>query len=256
MKKRLKLALIGHPVSHSLSPKLYERFSRDSDIVIDYELLDIPIESFAKAISDLKTSGKYHGFNVTAPYKNKIIDYIDDLSSDAQEINSVNTVICGGVQNWLGFSTDGAGFEHDITAKISNNVKNMSTLVIGYGSVVNTILPKLSENVTIATRRKDIKVNPKYEHINFSDLERANSFDLIIQATSCGHHSCSESMCLPSNIFHKDTFCYDLNYGQAHMWFRNSCNENLILSRCFDGFGMLEEQAYKAFCLWKDFYNS
>src|SRR5690625_1503973 len=96
-------ALIGYPIAHSLSPWIHEQFLKRTKLNGSYRLEEIePNDHFATRINELKASN-LDGFNVTVPYKEKIIDYVDELDEQAEKIGAVNTVV---VKNgkWIGYN--------------------------------------------------------------------------------------------------------------------------------------------------------
>ena len=87
----LKLCLIGKNIKNSRSPELYKTFAKKDGVDLSYELRDLDREDLSAFVEEVR-SGKFTGFNVTAPYKNEIIKYLDHISDDAKAVAAVNTV--------------------------------------------------------------------------------------------------------------------------------------------------------------------
>ena len=90
-KLKKKFAVLGHPISHSLSPKIHQYFASQFGIHLDYQRIDVESTNFKKTLSDLKQEG-YEGLNITLPLKNLAYEICDELSSKADQTKSVNTI--------------------------------------------------------------------------------------------------------------------------------------------------------------------
>ena len=115
-------ALLGSPVSHSISPLMHNESFRMLDLDYVYLCFDVTEDTLADAVSGLKTCG-IRGFNLTMPNKNKIVDLLDELSPAAKLIGAVNTVVHENGK-LIGYNTDGVGYMtavkdagHDIIGK-------------------------------------------------------------------------------------------------------------------------------------------
>ena len=86
-----KFAVIGHPISHSLSPKIHQYFANQFGIHLDYQGIDVESKNFEKKLIDLKHEG-YKGLKITLPLKNLAYEICDELSSKAEQTKSVNTI--------------------------------------------------------------------------------------------------------------------------------------------------------------------
>ena len=108
-----RYAVIGHPVSHSLSPRIHAAFARQSGIALDYVAIDT--EDFATALQDFAIRGG-DGANVTLPYKQQAAAACSELTQRARRAGAVNTMVRSGTQ-WHGDNTDGAGLVRDLTGR-------------------------------------------------------------------------------------------------------------------------------------------
>ncbi len=104
---RLRAALIGHPVAHSLSPALHRAAGAACGIAVDYDLIDVPPGGVAAAVARLRGAG-LAGVNITAPHKAEAAACADRLTPAARAIGVVNTLVFGA--ELLGDNTDGPGF--------------------------------------------------------------------------------------------------------------------------------------------------
>ena len=146
--KKKSFAIIGDPITHSLSPILHNYWFNKYNIAADYSLLNIKekdIESVAKKIRNKELSG----VNITLPYKQKIIPFIDQLVNDAKSTNSVNTIFLDDANTLIGENTDVFGLQAAYLKEITD-VKNKKALIIGAGGV--------SSSVIFALQKSKIKV--------------------------------------------------------------------------------------------------
>ncbi len=104
-----KYLVIGNPIDHSLSPLLHNYWIKKNKIEAIYEKKLIIENEIEKIISLLK-SKKLNGINVTVPFKNKVVPFMDSLTEEANETQSVNTIYCKN-EKIIGHNTDIAGFE-------------------------------------------------------------------------------------------------------------------------------------------------
>lgn len=175
-----KYALLGYPLSHSYSPLIHNEMFKQKNINATYELLEIKEDKLEDAIESLK-NGTYKGFNVTIPYKVKIIDYVDELTDHAKSIGSVNTLYLrdGKV---VGDNTDYYGFIEEL--KYYNiNPKGMNVYILGTGGAslaVNKALIDMGANTIFVSRTK------KNNTITYSELNELSDIDMIVNTTPVG----------------------------------------------------------------------
>src|SRR5690625_1384000 len=119
----MKLGLIGYPIQHSLSPWIHNQFLKKSNLDGQYLIYEINTsKNFNEELKKLKDE-KLTGFNVTAPYKEIIIDYLDELDESVKQIGAVNTVLHKDGK-WIGYNTDGLGYVKALAAKFPEIMKN------------------------------------------------------------------------------------------------------------------------------------
>ena len=108
--KKVKFAIIGKPISHSLSPTLHNYWFKKYNIEAEYELLNIEENKVKDVIESVKEK-KIKGINVTLPYKRFVIPFLSKTVNDANETHSVNTVLLDDNSNLIGENTDVFGFQ-------------------------------------------------------------------------------------------------------------------------------------------------
>ena len=184
-----KYLVIGNPIEHSLSPLLHNFWIKNYNINAFYEKQLLEKKDIEKILSDMKVS-KIHGINVTVPFKNTVIPFLDQSSDTAQETQSVNTIFKR--QNKLiGDNTDVYGFSEAV--KLTNfNPVNKSALILGAGGVVPSVLLALKnmgvDQITLSNRTKEKAINLKknFPFLKVIDWGETIKSDLIINATSIG----------------------------------------------------------------------
>lgn len=147
--------LIGHPVKHSFSREWMQKRFIKTGLEADYQLIDLPdIKDFELLLH----KKKWHGFNVTIPYKQRIIKYLDELSDTVAEINAVNTIYISNQQKLIGYNTDVIGFRSSLLSHINSN-KDYKALILGNGGAsqaVQYVLHQLGMEYIIVTRENTL----------------------------------------------------------------------------------------------------
>ena len=128
-----KFLVIGNPIEHSLSPLLHNYWIKNNNIDAIYEKQKLNEEQLEQFILQVKDN-KIDGINVTVPFKKTVIPYLDELSSEAQSTQSVNTIYKKD-NKVVGHNTDIFGFKTSIE-KIGYNLNNKEVLILGAGGVV------------------------------------------------------------------------------------------------------------------------
>jgi len=249
-----KFAVLGHPISHSLSPKIHQYFASQFAIDLDYQRIDVESVNFEKTLIDLRQEG-YEGLNITLPLKNLAYEICDELSSKAQQTKSVNTI---SIKNdkLYGDTTDGLGLVTDLLTK-NVSLENKKILVIGAGGASNGIMFDLISQhpqTIFLTNRTISKSHEMAESwsllakdnavlLNVLSSKEVITFDLIINATSSSLGTVSAIF--PENL--KGHFWYDMMYGKQTPFLLKAKQSKAKFS---DGLGMLVEQAAAAFHIW------
>ena len=245
-----KYLVIGNPIEHSLSPNIHNYWFDKNKINATYEKKLITNNDLKIIILKLK-SEKIHGINVTVPFKQAIIPFIDELSPEAKKTNSVNTVYKKD-NKIVGHNTDIVGFELAIKEK-KYHLKDKKIFILGAGGVVSSIIVAMknlgSSKIILTNRTKE---NAEKIKENFSDIEVVNwgeipDFDMIINATSVGLKS-NEKLDLNLLKFGPDKFFYDVIYNPKETIFLKEAKE--FGNKTENGMMMFVYQAAAAFKLW------
>ena len=141
-----KYLVIGNPIEHSLSPKLHNYWLKENNIDAVYDKKKLDENELKNIISEVKEE-KINGINVTVPFKKAVIPFLDELSPEAKDTQSVNTIY---LQNGItiGHNTDIAGFE--LALKYSKyDVSNKDILILGAGGVAPSIIYAVKKNECI-----------------------------------------------------------------------------------------------------------
>ena len=244
-----KYIVIGNPINHSLSPKLHNHWFKENKIDAVYEKIKIDENDLKNMIAKCKEE-KINGINVTVPFKEKVIPYLDNLSVEAEQTQSVNTIVFkeGGL---IGHNTDIVGFEKGI--KASNfNMKDKKILILGAGGVVPSIVFALKKmnvlEISISNRTKQRAENLKNLFKNLKVLEwgKLSDFDVVINATSLGLNN--EKINLNFSRAGKNKLFYDVIYNPTETNFLKEGKE--LGNKTENGSKMFMYQASEAFKLW------
>ena len=222
--KKKKFAIIGSPVSHSLSPIMHNYWFKKYNIDAEYDLLDIDKSEIQNVIDKIKNK-EIKGINVTLPYKKSVISFLSKTINDANETHSVNTVMLDEKDNLIGENTDVFGFQAAYLKSIPNQEKkNKKVLVLGAGGVAPSIILALLKskihNIALSNRtyEKSLFLKKNFKNLNiikWNDFSKEiNKFDIIINATSLGLNSNDEFNSDFSN-FKKNMVYIDTIYNPA-----------------------------------------
>ena len=207
-----KFFVIGNPIDHSLSPKLQNHWLKENNINATYDKIKLEELEIKNFIQDIKEQ-KIAGCNVTVPFKKTVIPFLDKLSPEAEQTQSVNTIT---FDDLVGHNTDIAGFDTAIK-KLNFSLKGKKVLILGAGGVVPSIIFALKnmhvQEITISNRTKEKAENLKVLFNNLKILEWGNltDFHMIINATSLGLNNEKINLNF-SNLGHNKLF-YDVIYN-------------------------------------------
>jgi shikimate dehydrogenase len=252
-----RYAVIGHPVAHSLSPRIHAAFGRQTGIALEYTAMDASPELFDAILAEFAAEGGL-GANVTLPHKTRAASACTTLTERARRAGAVNTLIRTAT-GWEGDNTDGVGLVRDLTERHGLDLRARRTLLIGAGGAARGVAPSLLDagigDLYIVNRtpeRADAladalampgRVHPRY----LRDIGSLGTFDLIVNATSAARADGLPS--LPIALANPRTAAVDLSYGEVAIpflaWARAAGAHD-----CIDGLGMLVEQAAESFQRW------
>ena len=244
-----KYFVIGNPINHSLSPKLHNYWLKENNIDAIYDKKKIEEKNLQTIISEVKGK-KINGINVTVPFKKAVIPFLDKLSPEAEQTQSVNTIILSN-DNLVGHNTDILGFEKAIK-NLNFDMQGKKIFILGAGGVVPSIIFALNKmnvsKIIISNRTKEKAENLKSRFHNLEILEWGdiNDFDVIINATSLGLNK--ESINLDFSRFANNKLFYDVIYNPEETNFLKEGKK--LGNRTENGKFMFIYQAFEAFKLW------
>jgi len=259
-----KYLVIGNPVEHSLSPQLHNYWIKKNNIDAVYDKRQLNESDIKGIIAEVK-NGKINGLNVTVPFKKSVIPFLEKLSPEANETQSVNTIYKeneNGVDVVIGDNTDVGGFKQSLEY-INYNVKNKKVFILGAGGVAPSILKALEKlgaaKVYISNRTKEKAKNlESYYKIPLGletlDWGKSPDFDIIINATSLGLKN-NDKIELDYNkhkpkFFGKKKLFYDVIYNPGKTNFLLKGEE--LGNEPTNGKMMFICQAQLTFKIWHD----
>jgi len=243
------LGLIGYPLSHSFSKKYFaDKFQREGIKGWNYELFPIEDIDFFPTLVDEYPELK--GLNVTIPYKEKVVDYLDELDEAVHQIGAVNTIrIVDG--KLKGFNTDVYGFQRTLEKFLASSSFGESlnkAMVLGTGGAAKAVCYVLDQlNFEyLRVSRSDGKGDLTYKDMNGIHIDQ---YPLIINTTPLGMspniETCPE---IPYDSLTEKNFLYDLVYNPEKTLFLNRGTEKGAST--LNGYNMLVDQAEKAWEIW------
>lgn len=255
-----RYAVFGHPVAHSLSPRIHAAFARQTSIALEYTAIDATQDDFAAALEQFVASGG-RGANVTLPLKETAFALCTSLGERARIAAAVNTLVLRDGQ-WHGDNTDGAGLVRDLTDRQGLDLRGRRALLLGAGGAARGVAPALLDagvtDLIIVNRTPeradalaDVLGDPGRAYSRYWDtLRDEGDFELIVNATSAARgDGYAYEFDLPFSLSNRRTLAVDLNYGEAAIpflaWARAAECRDVV-----DGLGMLVEQAAESFALW------
>jgi len=239
--------LIGFPLSHSFSPAYFEgKFKRQGILDTQYRLF--PLNEIAYLRQLLEKEPGICGLNVTIPYKQSVIPYLDSLEYNAERLMAVNTIRILKDGSLRGYNTDYFGFLHSLLQhKNFFNWKGVNALVFGSGgssAAVCAVLADLEVNYLVVSR------SPQAAEISYQEANAMLSqCMLLVNCTPLGMYPDSGSF--PPIDYEKiklGSFAIDLVYNPAETMFMKLAAEKGAIVQ--NGLVMLEAQADKAWEIW------
>lgn len=247
--------LIGHPLAHSFSERFFATFFEMNGMPFKYENFDLPELTPESIYKVVMLNDKLRGFNVTAPYKEAIREYLDSCDELATRVGAVNTVKVlraddGRVTGLKGYNTDVAGF-----TKALNNLyhgrKPKGALIIGTGGASKAVAVALEDMdipyLFISRSRQGENIK-NYEDI---DSDMLKKYPLIVNATPLGTYP-DVKACppIPYELLGQRNACFDLVYNPEKTEFMRRAAEHGAAA--VNGLEMLFSQALESFEIWNE----
>jgi shikimate dehydrogenase len=259
MSRPSQFAVFGHPIAHSLSPRIHQAFAQQFGIALQYRAIDAAPSAFADAVRHFFNHEDGHGANVTLPHKQSAFELADEHSQAATRAGTANVLTRLPDGRLAAHNTDGAALVRDLTDRHQLDLRGHDALLLGAGGAARAVAWSLFEagvqTLTIVNRSPDAADaladaigEPARVHTRYwDDLGNIGSFDLLVNATSAG--TLGQALSLPFSLVGSRAVCYDLGYGASAFGFLAWARAASAL-HAHDGLGMLVEQAADAFQLW------
>jgi len=254
MKNKKKFLVIGNPIKHSLSPQLHKYWFGKNKINAEYKKLKIDQKQIKKILDKIRKK-QIEGINVTIPFKNSVIKYLDILEGDAKKTSSVNTIYLR-KQKLIGDNTDVYGFAFGILKKIKSKIKAAG--IIGAGGVTSSIILALIKKgvrkiyITNRTFSKLKVFKKKFRGIIFpvrwnEHLKVFREVQILINVSSLGMQG-QKDLKFDFSIFSKKINVVDIVYNPENTKFLRDARR--YGHKAFSGLDMFVYQAQKAFYIW------
>lgn len=242
--------LIGYPLSHSFSKGYFaKKFENEGITNCFYEAF--PLEKIDMLPQLIAANPNLVGLNVTIPYKEAVIPFLDELDESAAAIGAVNTIkIQDG--KLIGFNTDVYGFDQSLRPIIDSKYRSISTLkslVLGTGGAAKAVYHRLQKNgwnPTYVSRKRDENV------LTYSDIneEIIEEHQIIINTTPLGMSPNTDTCpAIPYSLLTEKHTLYDLVYNPTKTLFLEKGEEQGATIK--NGLEMLHLQAEKAWEVWQ-----
>jgi shikimate dehydrogenase len=261
-----KLAVIGDPIAHSLSPVLQNFLIRHFALPFTYEALHVRQADLPQMMQSRLAGrdGEFRGVNVTIPHKQAVLPFLDELDETAAAIGAVNTIVVDNGK-MIGYNTDAAGFQRSLEMA-GVTIAGKIVFVFGAGgaarAVVFALLQTGARTIYLCNRNAGRAEAMIFDFATRADngqlqclpwAERSlwlesNAVDLIINTTSVGMHVQSNVPILPPHIFSADMSAVDLVYNPLQTEFLQAAAT--AGAKTVNGLGMLIHQGVAALQLW------
>lgn len=237
--------LVGKTLQHSFSADFFSDYFVTENIVAKYQNFELAAIEDIQSVYDLKPAG----LNVTIPYKERVIPFLDELDPIAEKIGAVNTIVFDGDKK-IGYNTDAFGFKQAIKPFLNN--QHERALIFGTGGAakaVASVLKEIGVDVIFISR------DPlgKNKHFNYSEVnnQMLNACKLMVNCTPVGTFpNSADYLPLPYEGIGKDHLVIDLIYNPIKsMFLQKAENQGATI---MNGEGMLKAQAMKSWSLWNN----
>lgn len=243
--------LIGHPLGHSFSSSFFnDIFCRKG---MDAEYLNFDIEDISQIRNIIENQPNMAGLNVTIPYKESIIPYLDSLDDTARAVGAVNVIKIihdgDGHVKLKGYNSDVVGFSQAFCTLLASSKSPRNALVLGTGGASKAAAYALSH---AGLRVNRVSRNPGNNMLSYNDL-RAHGvmahYGVIVNATPLGTFPNVDTYPdIPYNLLTPSHLCFDLVYNPPLTAFLQRCAQQGCTIK--NGLEMLHMQALTAYKIW------
>ena len=261
------IALIGNPVSHSLSPIMQNAALQYLGLDLIYIAIPCKDEDLELVLNSLKKIN-CKGLNITIPHKEKVFDFCSDISPIANKLKAINTLKLNAEKEWSATNTDVEGFIYPLKTL---NIAKQQVMVLGSGGAAKSVIEGLINlnfsKISVVSRNKSsldalTKIFAKQIELNIllnTDNETQNLIedaDLIVNTTPVGMKTATQEMnILPYGEafwrpLHSKTIVYDLIYNPSPTPLLKLSAKKGCMT--IDGLQMLIAQGLKSLSFWTD----
>lgn len=239
--------LLGKNISYSFSRGYFtEKFKKENRINCEYTNFDIPkIEDFSAIIKDNKNT--ISGINVTIPYKEKVLKYLDEIDIEAAEIGAINTIKILKNNKLKGFNTDVYGFENSLKPFLKNYHKK--ALILGTGGASKAVayaFKKMNISYFFVSRNPENNTQISYQQLTEAIL---NSHHILVNCSPVGTFpNIEQSPDIPYQFLSEKHLLFDLIYNPSETAFLSEGKKRGATIK--NGYQMLELQAEKSWEIW------
>ena len=246
--KKDKYGLIGYPLKHSFSHAFFNAKFEKEGINAEYFKFEIP--NISHLINVIENNPELRGLNVTIPYKEQVMAYLDKIDPDTKQIGAVNVIKIdrsGGKPELTGHNSDLSGFQRSISPLIKEHHKK--ALILGTGGASKAVvqgLKNLGIEYRFVSRQKQQENTIHYSDLNKGIMEE---YTVIINASPVGTFpNIDESPDIPYQYLTEKHLLYDLVYNPTQTKFLKLGSESKAQTK--NGAEMLEIQAIVSWEIW------
>lgn len=240
--------LIGYPLKHSFSKAFFtEKFTKE---MIDAIYLNFEIENISLLTDIIESHPTLKGLNITLPYKEQVIPFLDEIDPRAQAIGAVNVIKVlreNGTVKLIGYNSDIIGFQLSISPLIDKNV-HTKALILGTGGASKAVFNGLK---TVGIEPVFVSRTPNAEQLSYLEIDQdiINNYKVIVNASPIGTFPNVENAPdIPYHLLSNDHLLYDLVYNPAETKFLQLGKQQG--AKIKNGAEMLELQARAAWEIW------
>ena len=248
-----RAAVIGSPVTHSLSPLLHNAAFNSLGMDWEYLALEITESELDEVLAQMR-SGNLGGLSVTMPFKTRVASLVDECTSTAEILSAVNCVVAY-EKGLIGHNTDGDGFLNGLIHEAQFDPKGKKVAVIGAGGAARAVIEALARSgaasIMVVNRtpaKAESAADLAGEVGAVGTLEDISGADLVVNATSIGMKDSQVDIPCSVDLLHSSQLVVDLIYHPLETRWISLAKQKGIDS--YNGVSMLLFQAAEAFTLW------
>ena len=239
-----KFGLVGKNISYSFSVGYFkDKFEKEN--LENYFYQNFDIQSITEFTNILKDNPNLKGLNVTIPYKESILPFLDKIDNKALKIGAVNCIKITKNNKLKGYNVDWIGFYKTLQPFVKNHKK---ALVFGNGGASKAVVFALKK---LKIKCKIVSRNPNENQITYKELNKKllSKYSILINTTPLGTFpNIDECIDIPYQYITKNHLAYDLIYNPEKTKFLKNCENNG--AQILNGYNMLVEQAEASFKFW------